>query len=518
VRSHPTIVGESERERDERWLAGHLTSPLRTPDASARAAARIDELVDARGLTGDPRIPVGLVARVRAGHTPLVHHVLALHELTQVGVYECLRIFGYDLEDLPLLQAVLHRDRTVILPATTSDHGQRTTWPAALDEHADLARGEFLPEIVSRFESRVPADVADPSASRFLYLRVGRFDTGLIPILVPGTIVQVDTFDRGPTRFTSRGLRGDRRPLYAVAHLRGLTCAYVDWLDDRTIALVSIHHHEPPLIYRLDDEAVVLGRVCADLRPMEVRAEDVSKRGHDHCASRLLRPDPERQTFGAFLRASREAIGMTHRDAHAVSLRIADAYRDPRFAVGVGTLSDWESQSALPLHVPHVISLAVCYGVSFTDLLRASRLLGRDSVQPERHHAAPYDNAALETPVAPALLHAVRIAADLPDLSWDDVFRCGDEATVFDRALLGARYLIVNRRSRSLARKGTIPTIDRPLYVVSDECGRQFCSGCFVDRDRFYIQPDPHLPLSMRAVPRRCVTIRGRIVAALRRR
>jgi hypothetical protein len=509
----PPIPVESERASGGPWLAGHLTAPLRDRGALAAAAGHLEQWLRSLGVAGDPRLPRELLARLRAGHTPLVQHILALNEVTKVGIPACLRIVGYDLDDLPLLQAILHRDRTTLLPTATYDRDRRVMWPAGFHEHADLARGEFMPELVSRFGAPAIAQVDDDSVSRFVYLRVGRFDVDLVPSVVPGSIVQVDTGDCGP-RFISRAPRRDR-PVFAVAHVRGLTCAYVDWLDDRRIALISTHHRRSPTIYRLDDEAVVLGRVTAELRPQTTFGSAVSGRRHDHCASRLIRPDPDRQTFGAFLRSSREAIGMTHRDAHAISRRVAEAYGDRRFAIGIGTLSDWESQRDLPLSVPHMISLAACYSVPFTDLLRTAGLRSSASFGLSHRAAPPLDLPEVAL-FQPALLPAVRVAADLPDLSWDDVFRCGDGATVFDRALLGGRYLIVNRRVRSVARASSSASIEPSLYIVSDECGRQICAGCFLDRDHLYIQPDPQLPLAIRAVSRDRIRIRGRVAAILR--
>jgi hypothetical protein len=510
-----SISPESQDERDARGLAGRLASPPRDRDALRVAATHLEHWLRARGVSGDPRLPAALIGRLRAGRAPLVHHLLALEEVSHAGVYACLRILGYDLEDLPLLQAVLHRDRTVMLSTTSYDRERPSVWPAAFTEHVDLSRGEFVSELVSRFDSYPAPDLADgAAASRFVHLRIGRFDTDLTPSVVPGSIVRVDTGDCGPARFNPRAQRGGDRPVYAVAHLRGLSCAYVDWIGEERIALIPHHHRRAPTIYRLQDEAVVLGRVCTELRPMDVEDEPNRRRGHTPCASRLVRPDADRQPFGAFLRSSREAIGMTHRDAHAVSVRIAEVYNDRRFAIGIGTLSDWESQRELPLSVPHLVSLAACYAVSFTDLLRASRLLSAPRLMPSERRASAPDRVDASL-FQPALWPAVQRVGGLQDLSWDDVFRCGDGATAFDRVLVGARYLIVNRRVRNVTR-ATSALVDRPLYILSDECGRQICAGCFVDRDRLYIQPDPLRPPSIRALACDRVTIRGRVTAILR--
>jgi len=510
VRSQ-TPRGESERAYDERWLAGRLTVPGRTTEACAQSADRLERLLATRGLIGDPHLPQGLVGRVRSGGAALVHHVTTLSRLTNLDLYESLRLFGYDLEDLPLLQAVLHRDRTVLLPTTIYDNARQLLWPSRFDEYVDLTRGEFLPELVTRFGTRGVENI--DAEMRFLYLRLGRLDTRLVPTLVPGSIVQIDTTDRGSARFTAHPSHHVNRAIYAVAHLRGLSCSYVDWIDDERIALAPAYQYGAPLIYQVGTEAVVLGRIRMELRPMDVVADDTARGGHDHCATRLLRPNADCQTFGPFIRTAREALGMTHRDAHASSVRVAAAYGDPRFAFGVGTLSDWESQSEPPLYISHLLSLAACCAVSFFDLLRAARLSPADHVELSVLPCDLENNSVLP----PALLHAARIAADLPDLGWDDVFRCGDGAPVFDRVMAGTQYVIVNRRSRRVPAKHEASTIDRPLYVLRDECGRQMCASCFVASDQLFIQPDPRLPLAIRSVSRNRITIRGRVVAALRR-
>lgn len=466
------------------WLSGRLHPPSSDLEAVRKTAARI-------GCD----LPRALTDRIRAGQPPLIHDVLAFSETTGVSLYESLLLVGHDLEDLPLLQAVLHRNRTVVLPSTIYDHTRVIEWPTPLADSDDPQRGEFLSELTARFERQLASSVDGACHPTSFYMRIGRDDTQLSPVMVPGTLVRVDTTDVGPSRSERH------RSIYAVAHLGGLTCTYLDWLNERTIVLVPHHHEIPPTICRLDDEAVILGRVRSELRPMCVPAETRAVAPREHRVGRLVRPDAERQTVGRFLRSAREAIGMTHREAHELSTAIARAYDDRRFAIGVGTLSDWESQSDLPLHVAHVFSLAACYATSFGNLLRAGRVV----------HTDPF------TATSPAsLVHAARIVANLPNLSWDDVFRCGTREAVLDRSLASARYLIVNRRERGVDRGASRPTLDRPLYILSDARGRNLCSGCFADSRHLYVRPDPQLPFGVRALPRARISVRGRIVAAWR--
>jgi hypothetical protein len=468
----------------DEWLNGRLHHPSHDLETVRKAAAR-----------SGCELPRRLENRFRSGQPPHIHDVLTFTATTGIPLYQSFLIFGHDLEDLPLLQAVLHRSRTVILPTTVYDNERQIDWPAPLADREEPRRGEFLSEL-TRFECHRVSLADATCAPSSLYVRTGHDDTNLVPVLLPGTVVQVDTTDRGP------GSSGSGRPIYAVADRRGVTCTYVDWLDDRSIVLVPHRHAVRPVIRRLEDEVVVLGRVCAELRPMCVRSESSAVAGHDHRPSRLVRPDPERQTFGRFLRSAREAIGMTHREAHELSATVARAYDDQRFAIGVGTLSDWESQNELPLHVPHLFSLAACYAVSIGNLLRAARVVDAD----------PFSISSLT-----ALIHAARMAAGVPNLTWDDVFRCGDRDTVLDRSLVGARYLIVNRRDRRIEHATDTRTVDRPLYILSDSQGRHVCSACFTEGRRIYLQPDPQLPMKVRALPRARISVRGRVVAAFRK-
>jgi hypothetical protein len=445
--------------------------------------------------------------------------MIHLSEVTGVDLYQCFKAIGYDLEDIPLLQAALLRRQTVPLPTTVYDRSRLIGWPGPVGDGVDLRRGEFISELISGVESRCASDLQATCVQQMRYFRVGHRDRHLSPDIVPGTIVGVDVSDRGPADGPIRKPTASARPIYMVAHLRGLTCTYVDWIGDRRIALVPRTHHCKPVLYTLNDEAVVIGRVREELRPLKVEPCDAPGTGHDHPAPRLVFPDADRQTFGRFLRSARESIGLTHREAHAISSRVADAYRDRQYAIGVGTLSDWESQDEPPRHIPHVISLAICYAVSFGQLLRAARLVERDPFEmPFGNPPTTSSRAALDglSALPPALVHAARIAAGLPGLSWNDVFRCGRNAAVFDRSVSGASYLIVDRRDRRLPGVREPATIDRPLYILGDSRGRQICSGCFGADGHIYIQPDPSLPLSVKRIPRDHVSIRGRAVAALR--
>jgi hypothetical protein len=448
-----------------------------------------------------------------------VHEIIHLSEVTGVDLYQCFKTGGYDLEDIPRLQTAILRRHTAPLPTTIYDRARLIEWPGPLADGVDPRRGEFVSELVSGVESRRASDVQAACAQQTRYFRVGTADRHLSPDIVPGTIVGVDVRDRGPADAPIRTRTASARPLYVVAHLRGLTCTYVDWIGDGRIALVPRTHHRRPVLYTLDDEAVVIGRVREELRPLKVEASDAPGAGHDHPAPRLVFPDADRQTFGRFLRSARESIGLTHREAHEISAKVADTYRDRQYAIGVGTLSDWESQDEPPRHLPHLISLAVCYAVSFGQLMRAARLVDRDPFElPLSGHAATSARAVLDglSALPPALVHAARIASELPGLSWNDVFRCGRNAAVFDRSVSGASYLIVDRRIRRLPGVREPETIDRPLYILGDSRGRQICSGCFEADGHIYIQPDPSLPLSVKRLPRGHVSIRGRVVAALR--
>jgi hypothetical protein len=533
-------------ERDERFYKGHVSietvtagrlhHPPREPEAFRALATRVESLLNERGLSHDAlealtrdglrgdrrlRIPGGFVSGIRSGRVPRVHHVLALSEVAGIGLYTCFAAFGYDLEDIPILQAALHRERTIPLPATIYDGARLVEWPTLADEHVDGRRGEFLSELAQRFEGQCAATLAAARPASFEYFRIGLRDRHLVPAVVPGTIVGVDRTETGPT--ADAGTRQDPwgRPVYMVAHIRGLTCTYVDWLDDRTIALVPCEHAGTPSVYQLGGEATVVGRVRTELRPLRVAASDVARAGHDHCARRLVHPDPEHLTLGRFLRSARERIGMTHREAHEMSLEVADAYGNRRYAIGVGTLSDWESQRELPLNIPHVVSLAVCYAVPFGQLLRAGRLVDRDPFAITYDTGPRIDTHPLlddASALPPALIHAARIASSLPNLSWSDVFRCGAGSPALDRSLVGARFVIVNRRDRRFPRPSESSTIDRPLCILGDSRGRQICTGCFARNGHVYLQPDPVLPVKVRRLPRAHVSVRGRALAVLRLR
>ena len=244
------------------WLSGRLHSPPRDLGAARRTAAR----------TGC-ELPRTLVERIRSGQSAHVHDVLAFSKRARVGLYEAFLLFGHDLEDLPPLQAALHRDRTVILPTTAYDHERVIDWPTPLADRDDPRHGEFLSELPGSFERQPVSVTGAACAANSLYVRTGWDDTSLVPVLVPGTMVRVDTADRGP------GTSGPSRSIYAVADRRGVTCTYVDWLDDRRIALVPHRHDRRPVIRRLEDEAVILGRVRAELRPMCVSAHSVGAGG-----------------------------------------------------------------------------------------------------------------------------------------------------------------------------------------------------------------------------------------------
>ena len=87
------------------------------------------------------------------------------------------------------------------------------------------------------------------------------------------------------------------------------------------------------------------------------------------------------------LRISRIRVGLSFRDASALSRSIAGTLADQMYFTAAGTLSDYEDRSSPPRHIQKIISLCILYCIDCWTFLRAARLpleaLGNDSLPDE---------------------------------------------------------------------------------------------------------------------------------------
>jgi len=310
-------------------------------------------------------VPPTFLYKLLTGVTPHVCQIAALSAITHHRFTDWMTAFGFDLAQIPRLQVRLHRERTVLVtPVETDTNGMvsRTTATCPVARTGTPLQSAAMP--LNR--------VDEP----YLYARIGTANNPTFPELLPGSIVRVDTRNKGFASFSADANSG---PIYLVERVGGLTCCRVKRLDDRHILLLSRRSAQSSFPLRLDEEARILGRVDTELRSSQVT--HVSNSGADSgvTTSMLRRNSQSASRLCALLQTSRERSGLTFRSAHNISVSVAQALHDKHYAISIGLLSDYETIDTPPRHTAKIMTLCILYGIDFFRYLNCAGIQYDDS-------------------------------------------------------------------------------------------------------------------------------------------
>jgi hypothetical protein len=169
--------------------------------------------------------------------------------------------------------------------------------------------------------------------------------------------------------------------LWLVEHPGGLTCCHVNPVGNQQVVLFPNRPPLSPWPLRLSTQARILGLVDGEFCSQETEQNNGMVR---HAR---LQPFPVPSNFissmslSQLLRASRLRTGLTFREAHKMTQRVARFMGNGDFGIAAGLLSDYEAMNKLPRHIAKIISLCVIYGIDVVELLRASGIHIDDSRQ-----------------------------------------------------------------------------------------------------------------------------------------
>lgn len=274
----------------------------------------------------------------KTGITPHICQVVALSRITGHSFADWMRVYGFDLALILQLQLKVANERTTMLV-----------------QECDF---ETIPDETT--ENR--------HVGRYCYAKIGSRDAVLYPAVHPGTIVRADRY------YSREILNADTsvENMWLVEHPNGITCCRIKVVGKSELVLLP---HYPPLScwpLRFPTQARILGLIDAQLQPFEVsdfrRFAGVPKTNKRIPSSKIT----GKLTLSKLLRQSRHRTGLTFREAHKTTLRIAEIMSDRAFAISTGLLSDYEAMDKLPRHIAKIVSLCVTYGIEFYELLHAA--------------------------------------------------------------------------------------------------------------------------------------------------
>jgi hypothetical protein len=311
-------------------------------------------------------IPATFLYQLRNGVTPHVCQMVALSESTGYRFVDWLRMFGFDLRQIPRLQICLHPQRTILVTPMEDCFEPFLPQPSLFDE-----RGE------SSSTWHRPGEGSDQR--RYLFAKIGSSDALVCPRLLPGSIVRVDRHYAHRVRGLDHVSRSQL--LWLVEQPGGLACSQVRWIDDRQIVLLPSRPPWGSWPLRLPMEAQILGLVDSDICPLQ-QLKVQSRAGPMNLEQLFpLYQREERIRFSELLRISRRRAGLTFRAAHRLTHAIAHILGNDEYGIALGMLSDYEAMGRLPRHIAKILSLCVVYCMDVRELMEAAGVRFDDSAK-----------------------------------------------------------------------------------------------------------------------------------------
>jgi hypothetical protein len=475
---------------------------------------------------------------------PSIYQFVALSRISNYRMCDWLAVFGFQLDDIPRLQPLLPRKRTVVLDSSVYDENARIPWfaeklpPERIPGIAPL--GYFL-RLGPPLRAKTLLALRRQS---FLYAKLGDDDLLAFPDLVPGSIVRVHP-KRGAEQLPET--EGLSRELFLVEHDSTLRCGRLRRDAKGRMVLCSVKFPFARIELNSDPAFRIYGVVDAEMRPLGRSSVFCQAPTFVNAPSQgeLRRTSSGAETLGKFIRLSRIRAGFSFREASGLSRRIAEALADEMYFTAVGTLSEYETLVHSPRHVQKIISICILYSISFWDFLTASGI----TVDPRAGESMPDeliprvvsgadrlvdDSGAkrgaeeragfLATIVAewsdiPLFAkEAFAVVAGLKDLSLSDVFWVGGDRSPIHPYLVHAAFVVVNRRIKKPIQTATRTLCAQPLYMVLKRDGGFLCGACTLKDGLLSVHAYPY----RRFVPRQLrdgidAEVIGQVMAVVRR-
>jgi hypothetical protein len=442
--------------------------------------------------------------------SPHICQVVALSRLTGYSLAACLDLFGFSPELITQWQLRLRPERTILLPSEIYDKNAMVPF---LDTRIDVAELEStvpFSKVADYFNMQPSREIEKLNRQRFLYARIGRDDTLAFPDIVPGSIVRID---RHQTSLKEESSSSAVNPVYLVEHSGGLSCCHVQRIERERILLAPHRFDFERLDFQLNRDAVILGRVNAEMRPM---------RGIEKTNGCRLRPGPaiagprkpmeSVASLGELLRRSRERIGLSLRKVHEMSLELALGLYDDNYQLATSALWDMETKQILPRHIEKIFAVCILYYLDLWEYLRAAGIAventGQEPLPPQYLSknnllAVPSREKTIST--RPTLAtHLTQMIEEIPlffrhgfplsigeqEVAARELYWVGQRERAFHPLLEGAILLAVDG-SQVRPESDWKEPWERPLYLILQRDGRHLCGFCVFKHNSVTLVPHP---------------------------
>jgi hypothetical protein len=445
----------------------------------------------------------------RGTFSPSVYQLLALSHISGYRLADWLRVFGFDLEDIPRVQVSLPSKRTLLLDCSLADPEAWVSWLRNKIGTTAVPPVAPLAQLLEPTQARRARSIPGIGDRRFLYAKIGLEDALAFPDLVPGSIVRANS-EVGKDLFPRRNGRASGR-LFLVEHSKGLYCSRLRVIGDNLVVPVSTQLTYPQIELRLPHEARILGVVDAEIRPM---LKIVLPQVPEELAN-LWKPRPltAEATIGRLLRKARANMNLSLREASAMSHRVTDLLGENPYVFSPSSLSDYEAIDIPPRHFHKVITLCSLYGLQFQVFLGAIGIKPEeaggqampDHLIPRLSAPGPFDHAREEATPEPDgflgellakceeipffLRESVGALSGLTGPALDDFFWIGGERNALHPSLTNGLLVVVNRRKRRPFHFRSKPIWQQPIYVLEKRDGTYLCACCGIESGNLVVHP-----------------------------
>jgi hypothetical protein len=472
---------------------------------------------------------------------PTFHQMLALSHITNYRLSDWFRVFGIDLDLIPRLRLLFPRKRSTLLDSSVYDLHAWIPW---FVDRARTAPPPIAPlgQLLARTAPLRATDLLSLGEKKFLYGKVGEEDVYAFPRLAPGSVVRIDPAHSGGSALDPEP--GDATRLFFVEHDFGYSCSQLVMLAKNRVVLHSPELPCTQIELTLGQQARILGRIDAEIRPVAAHAigRIVTERAF-LAKPRALGSPHLKANLQDLLQSSRLRAGLSFRQASSLSRWLASFLADESYFAATSTLSDYETLSAPPRHIQKAITLCVLYAIDFREFLEVSGLpLDREGRDPMPDELVPREAPNRESRASPAgargtfanqggfldslvgrwqevplfLRRSLDELTGLKRVSLSDLFWVGGDEAPIHPWLVGASLVAVNRRIKKPDHLKA--NFDQPLYLILERDGGYLCGCCALHQDELVVHLYPGVALGARRYRNGVdAEVIGQVTAILRR-
>jgi hypothetical protein len=507
--------------RPDRSLPGELSR-----EPAAPVALRVRGILHTRNLSiaevsretralfsNDSRyhVPHNFYFQLRSADlSPTLHQLMALSQLSKYRFTDWLAIFGFRLDEISRLHAIISHPRTALLDPTVYDDQAQIPWFRDRTEPSALPPVVPLSQVLESIGLTSRSSLSALNHNDYQYARIGPHDDFAFPELVPGSIVRVNP--RGVDRLLPTSNGELSKHFFLVEHSRGLCCCRLHLGAKNRITLASAKLPFAQVELQVGREARILGVLDLELRPATNLTEpDVPPK-----LTKLWKPAPlfvhrNYARLSSLLRNARFRAGLSLREASAMSRQVAIALRDPRYFASSGALSDYEASDSPPRHIHKLLTLSILYSIHFPELVNAIGLQWNgtegDSI-PEVWKAHNSETKSRQQDLAVTadsrffsallgqfgeipffLCSALPSLSGLARVSLRDVFWVREPLPTLHPSLIGCFLVIVDHRKKKPLAFPRKPAWEQPLYLLRKRDASYLLANCTLEDHTLIVHP-----------------------------